>query len=171
MIESEEEEDETENGITQKEIYRRVSLAAECLRDVVLWVAILCHVLPSYPMLQSFTITDSKNKGMKICLAGEKLLECRDSFNLDKFISVVKRVKSWTRENMKVEYVPVLQLPIAGYVMKGLTIISFRLFAENDSEDGTSMVDAFAEEHSIFSEAMVQISENRKDGSRAMFLL
>lgn len=170
MIESEE-EDETENGITQKEIHRRVSLAAECLRDVVLWVAILCHVFPSYPMLQSFTITDSKNKGMKFCLAGEKLLKCRDSFNLDKFISVVKRVKSWTRENMKVEYVPVLQLPVAGYVMKGLTIISFRLFAEDDSEDGTAMVNAFAEEQSIFSEAMVQISENRKDGSRAMFLL
>ncbi|XP_058198600.1 F-box protein AUF2-like [Rhododendron vialii] len=165
-----EQEDETNNDITLEEIDRRLAVACKCVKVALLWVCILSYVVEFYPMLESFTICDSMNKGVKLCLGGEKLVECRNCFSVNKFVSLMERPNFSRRENMKVGYVSVLELPMSGYVMKGLTIMNFRICADDDSEAGKAMVDAFVEEQSVFSEAMVQIWENRKDGIKAMFL-
>ncbi|XP_058199178.1 F-box protein At1g30200-like [Rhododendron vialii] len=170
MMESEQ-EDVTDNGITQEEINRRVLFAVARLKDALLWVGILTYVVQFYPMLERVTISDSMNKGVKLCLGGEKLVECRNSFSVIMYVSMLERAKSWTQKNMKVGYVPVLELPLSGYVMKGLTIMNFRMCADDNYQAGKAMVDAFAEEQSVFSEAMVHILENGKDGIKAMFLL
>ncbi|KAI8526094.1 hypothetical protein RHMOL_Rhmol13G0282500 [Rhododendron molle] len=111
-------------------------------------------------MLQRITITDSKKKGVKLCLSGEKLAECRDTFRMR---SLSNMGRSWTLENMRVGYVPVLQLPMSEYVMKGVTIVNYKMFAGDDYEVYKAMVDAFAEEQDVFSEAVVQIQEKHKD--------
>ncbi|KAG5553420.1 hypothetical protein RHGRI_011337 [Rhododendron griersonianum] len=73
-----------------------------------------------------------------------------------------KRTKAWTQENMRVGYFPVLQLPV--YVMKGVAIINFQLYADGDFDADMAMLDAFVEEQGVFSEAVVQILEKYKEG-------
>lgn len=169
MMESEKEEQkdgETENEITREEMLRRVLLAVKCLKEAVSWLGILSGAFTHILMLQSITITDSNNKGVKLCLGGEKFVKCRSAVNLDKVTSFSG---SWARENIRVGFVPVLQLPMSGYVMKGLTIVHFKLDADDDSDVDKAMLDAFVEEQGAFSEAAVQILENHKDGIKAMF--
>ncbi|KAG5517445.1 hypothetical protein RHGRI_038001 [Rhododendron griersonianum] len=165
--ESEEEEEEMELGITNRERNRRVVIAIECIKDAVLWLGILCFVsdcpLSHFPMLQSVTITDSKKKGAKLCLSGEKLAECRNTFSMTRMHSLLSMGWSWTLENMRVGYVPVLHLPMSEYVMKGVTIVNYKMFADDDYDAYKAMVDAFAEEQDVFSEAVVQIQEKHKD--------
>ncbi|XP_058199174.1 F-box protein At4g18380-like [Rhododendron vialii] len=158
----EEEEEEMENWITYRERNRRLLIAIDCIKDAVLWLGILCFVSHG-PMLQSVTIIDSKKKGVKLCLSGEKLVECRNTFSMCRMNSLSNMGRSWTLENMKVGYVPVLQLPMSEYVMKGVTIVNYKMFADDDYDASKAMVDAFAEEQDVFSEAVVQIQEKHKD--------
>ncbi|KAF7120837.1 hypothetical protein RHSIM_Rhsim13G0214400 [Rhododendron simsii] len=159
---------ETENGITQEDVHRREVVAVECIKCAIRSVGILCYVVLGYPMLQSVTICDSMNKGVKLCLGGEKLEECRNAFDFEWVRLLGKRAESWTQENMKIGYVPVLELPVSGCVMKGVTVMNFRMFADDNSEVETAMVDAFAEEHGVFLEAVVQILEKHRDGIEAL---
>ncbi|KAF7130757.1 hypothetical protein RHSIM_Rhsim10G0071400 [Rhododendron simsii] len=62
--------------------------------------------------------------------------------------------KFYNKEDLIVE-----KLPVSGCVMKGVTVMNFRMFAADNSEVATVMVDAFAEEHGVFLEAVVQILE------------
>ncbi|XP_058199180.1 F-box protein AUF2-like [Rhododendron vialii] len=158
MMKSEEEEDEIENEITHEELLCRVNLAINCLKEVVLRLGILYHIITKNRKLQSITISDSNKKGVKLCLAGEKLVQWMlENVYLEKVI-------------MRVGYVPVLQLPMSGYVMKRVTIVHFNLYGDDDDSDAeTAMLDAFAEERGVFSEAVVQILENHKDSVKAMF--
>ncbi|KAI8526085.1 hypothetical protein RHMOL_Rhmol13G0281600 [Rhododendron molle] len=182
-MESEEEEEDindglNENGITQREIDLRVNLAVEYVRDAMWWVGLLFRVIPKYPMLQSISITDLKNKGVKLCLGGEKLVGCRNTFNISSMISW-KRAGGWTMHKIRGRYVPVLRLPNSRYfyVMKGVTTADmkgrsdadFKAPGGDDSEAGTVTLDAFVEEEGVFSEAMVQIQAKRKDVIKAKF--
>ncbi|XP_058199181.1 F-box protein AUF2-like [Rhododendron vialii] len=168
MTGSEEEEADTENGITQEEVHRRKVVAVECIKGAIMWVGTLGCVVLDYPMLQSVTICDSMSKGVKLCLGGEKLVEFRNALDLEWVSSLGERAESWTQENMKVGYVPVLELPVSGYVMKGVTVVNFRMFADDNSEVETAMVDAFAEEQGVFVEAVVQILEKHRNGIEAL---
>ncbi|KAF7120522.1 hypothetical protein RHSIM_Rhsim13G0214000 [Rhododendron simsii] len=163
MKEAEEEaEDETENVITLKRLIRRLKLGRECMYYAGLWLLTLARVVTQHPTLQSITITDPKNKGVKLCLCDEKLVEFRIGFNWD---SLLLTAKSWMMEleNMRVGYVPVLQLPMSRYVMKDVINVTFIPNGDGDSEAYSAMLDAFVEEQGIFSEAVDQILQNHKD--------
>ncbi|KAG5517436.1 hypothetical protein RHGRI_037995 [Rhododendron griersonianum] len=159
-LQQEEEDDGSQNTITREELLPRASLAFECIEGASRWLGILSHVVTNYPMLQNLTISDSMNKGVKLRLGGEKLVEYRNAFDLDKVVSLSE---NWTPEYMRVGFVPVLPLPMSGYVMKVVTIFNFRMSAADDSEAYSAMLDAFAEEQGVFSEALVQILEKHKD--------
>ncbi|KAF7119546.1 hypothetical protein RHSIM_Rhsim13G0215200 [Rhododendron simsii] len=154
MMKSEEEEEE-ENVITHEELLCRVNLAINCLKEAVLRFGILFPIIAKNPKLQSITITDSNNKGVKLCLGGEKLVQWMSSY-LEKAI-------------MRVGYVPVLRLPMSGYVMKRVTVVHFNLYGDDDSDAEEAMLGAFVEEQGVFFEAVVQILENHKDSVKAMF--
>ncbi|KAI8526104.1 hypothetical protein RHMOL_Rhmol13G0283000 [Rhododendron molle] len=158
MMDSEEEE--TENEITQEELVPPLCLALECLGEAMLWVGILSRAVRQYPMLQSITITDSMNKGVRLYLGGEKLVEYRNAFRNAR--KCLKEAVSWPRAG----YAPVLRLPMSGYVMKRVTIVQFKLYSGDDSEADLAMVDAFAEEQGVFSEAVVKILKNHKDSMK-----
>ncbi|KAI8526087.1 hypothetical protein RHMOL_Rhmol13G0281800 [Rhododendron molle] len=157
--EEEEEEVGSQNTITREELLPRASLAFECIEGASRWLGILSHVVTKYPMLQNLTISDSMNKGVKLRLGGGKLVECRNAFDLDKVVSLSD---NWTPDYMRVGFVPVLRLPMSGYVMKVVTIFNFRMSAADDSEAYSAMLDAFAEEQGVFLEALVQILEKHK---------
>ncbi|KAG5517431.1 hypothetical protein RHGRI_037990 [Rhododendron griersonianum] len=153
---------ETKNEIAQDELFRRLNISLDCFKNALLRSGILSCAVRTCLMLQSITITDSNNKGVKLCLAGEKLVQCRNTLEVSPTISSEK-FGLWALENMRGGYVPVLQLPISGYVMKGVTIVEVCAF------DDTSMLDAFAEEKGVFSEAVVQILEKHKGSIKALF--
>ncbi|KAI8526107.1 hypothetical protein RHMOL_Rhmol13G0283300 [Rhododendron molle] len=157
--EKKEEDDETENEITQEEQICRLHLAFDCAKEAMLWLRILCRVILKYPMLQSITITDSMNKGVRLYLGGEKLVECRNAIMCPE--EAVPR-----QESVRVGSVPVLQLPKSGYVMKGVTIVHLSSGDDSESDAQLAMVDAFAEEQGVFSEAVVQILKDYKDGNK-----
>ncbi|KAG5517427.1 hypothetical protein RHGRI_037986 [Rhododendron griersonianum] len=169
MMKSEADEDATENEIAQEELFHSAKLAIRCLEYAFWWLRVLSQVFAKFPMLESVTITDWKNKGVKLCLGGEKLVECRHILVTKPPISP-KRGKAWWQEqgNAMVGYVPGLQLPISGYVMKGVTIVYFKM-SDNDFEAATAMLDAFAEDQGPFLEAVVQILEKHKDSIKAFF--
>ncbi|KAF7120517.1 hypothetical protein RHSIM_Rhsim13G0215700 [Rhododendron simsii] len=161
--EEEEEDDETENEVTQEEKFRRLYLAMDCVKEGLLWLLILSRGIRNYPMLQSITITDSTNKGVRLYLGGEKLVDCRNAFK-----NSIKCPEEAVprQESIRVGSVPVLQLPMSGYVMKGVTIVHVKLCRADDSESDAqlAMVDAFAEERGVFLEAVVQILKSYKAG-------
>lgn len=169
-MESEEEEDNDgvdENGITRREIDCRVNLAVEYVRDAMRWVGVLFHLIPKYPMLQSISITDAKNKGVKLCLCGEKLVGCRNTFDISSMI-----YSNWAGGS-----VPVLRLPNSRYATKGVTIADmkgrsgktadFKASDGDDSEAERVALETFAEGGGVFSEVMVQIQAKRKDVIKA----
>lgn len=100
------------------------------------------------------------------CLCDEKLVDFRIAFNWDR---VRPMAVSWMLEleNMRVGYVPVLQLPMSRYLMKGVTIVTFVLNGDDDSEAESAMLDAFVGEQGVFSEAVDQILKNHKDVIKA----
>ncbi|KAI8526108.1 hypothetical protein RHMOL_Rhmol13G0283400 [Rhododendron molle] len=154
----EEEDDETENKVTQEETFRRLYLAMDCVKEGLLWLLFLSRGIRNfffffdrprgirnYPMLQSITITDSTNKGVRLYLGGEKLVDCRNAFK-----NAIKCPEEAVprQESVRVGSVSVLQLPTSGYVMKGVIIVHVKLCRGDDSESDAqlAMVDAFAEE-------------------------
>ncbi|KAH7838018.1 hypothetical protein Vadar_021085 [Vaccinium darrowii] len=112
------------------------------------------------------TITDWNNKGVKLCLAGEKLVECRNTFTMGPMI-FSERAHSRIPE-IKGGHVPVLLLPISGHLMKGVTIVNFKT-SDHNFEANTAMLDSFAEQQDLFLEAVVQILEKHKDCINALF--
>ncbi|KAI8526078.1 hypothetical protein RHMOL_Rhmol13G0280900 [Rhododendron molle] len=139
-MKSEAEEDAIENEIAQEELFRRVKLAMRCVKYAVWWLGVLGRVFMKFPTLESITITDWKNKAVKLCL-GSEWRNCFHSW---------QRTSAWIQGNMqeiiRAGFVPVLQLPITGYVMKGVTIVNFKIFDVFDVDTGrTAMFDAFAE--------------------------
>ncbi|XP_058198604.1 F-box protein AUF2-like [Rhododendron vialii] len=163
--EEEAEDDKTENEVTQEEQFRRLYLAMDCVKEGLWWLLILSRGIRNYPMLQSITITDSTNKGVRLYLGGEKLVDCRNAFKND--IKCPEEAVP-RQESIRVGSVPVLQLPMSGYVMKGVTIVHVKLCRGDDSESDAqlAMVDAFAEERGVFSEAVVQILKSYKAVSK-----
>lgn len=70
-------------------------------------------------------------------------------------------------ENMRVGYVPVLQLPMSRYLMKGVTIVTFVPNGDDDFEAESAMLYTFVGEQGVFSEAVDQILKNHKDVIKA----
>ncbi|KAI8524360.1 hypothetical protein RHMOL_Rhmol13G0144700 [Rhododendron molle] len=93
-------------------------------------------------------------------------LEFRIAFNLDRMrpMAVAGMLEL---ENMRVGYVPLLQLPMSRYLMKVVTIATFVPNGDDDSEAESAMLDAFVEEQGVFSEAVDQILKNHKDVIKA----
>lgn len=129
-------------------------------------------------MLRRISITDSKNKRVKLCLGGEKFVGRRNAFNIHSMI-LSNRAEGWTMNKKRGGYVPVLRLPNSGYVMKGVTTAymegysgkSERLLKASGSNSEAEMLtlDAFGEEEGVFSEAMEQIQAKCKDDIKAKF--
>ncbi|XP_058199179.1 uncharacterized protein LOC131314510 [Rhododendron vialii] len=157
--EQEEEEEETNEQEEEDKTDSPLLVIKRSVKDAVFRLGILSYVVERHPMLESVTITDSKNKGAKLCLGGEKIAECRNWLNFDRVIQPVIG-ESWRKKCMNIGTVPVLELPTSGYVMKWVIFAYYKLFADEDSEVETAMVNAFAEEQGVFSEAAVQILKN-----------
>ncbi|GJX10738.1 hypothetical protein Tco_0200597 [Tanacetum coccineum] len=137
------------------ELYRKkIDIACRCLKDVVVKFRLLTQPITSLPLLQDVSITDPDQK-VRVSLNGEKVAEMR---NLSEAGELKKHAKDLPRRISKC-YVPLLKLPVLGYVMKGVTIIRFRrndlLDDDIDSFMKIDLNDFEDKEEVAYSEAMI----------------
>ncbi|KAL8196095.1 hypothetical protein R6Q57_025095 [Mikania cordata] len=143
---------------------RKVHIAFQCLKDVIVRHRMLLYFMKDLPVLEKVLITDSGKRGM-LSLCGEKLAEVREWIHSapDNVKPQLNRIE--VPVNVSQCYVPVLNMPVSGYVMKGITLVVMQM---NDIRDGndcfTNDEDGFEDNVvAAYSEAMSEILENHKD--------
>ncbi|GKA63917.1 F-box domain containing protein [Tanacetum coccineum] len=110
------------------ELYRKKKdIAFQCLEDVVVKFRLLMHPITSLPLLQDVSLTDPGQK-VRVSLNGEKVAKMR---NLSE-AGELKKLHEDIPYRMSKCYVPLLKLPVSGYVMKGVTLL---LLGRNDLLD------------------------------------
>ncbi|XP_023741060.1 F-box protein At5g46170 isoform X1 [Lactuca sativa] len=154
------EEEEEDNELFSDSFKQKRQVSFECLMDVLAWHLMLLYLVNDLPMLEEVSITDSGRRG-RLSLSGKKLNE----------------VKEWVHSASETEldrveipdmvskcYIPVLKLPVSGYVMRGvfITIMEVKdLQGENNglmnNEDGFE-----DKEEAAYTEAVMEILKNHK---------
>ncbi|GJX32499.1 hypothetical protein Tco_0242354 [Tanacetum coccineum] len=117
------------------------------------------------PLLEKVSIVDSDNRG-KLSFSGGKIADLRN-LRCSLPDTVEKRL-NYLDFPSKVSgcYVPLLELPVSGYVMKGVTLVIFLRddlpddidsFMKNDDND-----DVEDKEEAAYTEAMMQILKKHR---------
>ncbi|PWA62600.1 F-box domain, Leucine-rich repeat domain, L domain-like protein [Artemisia annua] len=153
-------EDEAED----LETYKTDGIAFQCLKDVFVRIWLLMNPIINLPLLEDVTITDSGQRG-KISLSGKKVVKMR---NLIHSISEAELNKYYLDLPCRISlcYVPLLELPVSGYVMKGVTLYLFDkndLLGENiDSCMNIDLNDSEDTEEAAYSEAVMEILKKHR---------
>ncbi|KAE8674941.1 RNA-binding KH domain-containing protein [Hibiscus syriacus] len=98
---------------------------------------------PNIPLLERVVISDANRQGV-FSLGKEELVEMRNSMNLlqqESSLSSMER-SPLPELNMKLWYLPVLELPESGYVMKGTTLVFIKPVVDGmiENDDGDPLV-------------------------------
>ncbi|KAL7610617.1 hypothetical protein Lser_V15G13700 [Lactuca serriola] len=120
-------------------INKKRDISYRCLNDVIAWHKMLMNIVKDLPMLEEVSITDSGRKG-RLSLSGEKLNEVKEWVHSASEAEINSRKGSFIGTET---CIPVLKLPVSGYVMKGIFCALFEredIQGRNDflknSEDG-----------------------------------
>ncbi|PWA66097.1 F-box domain, Leucine-rich repeat domain, L domain-like protein [Artemisia annua] len=126
-------QDEEEDDLvlaTQKRI-----IAIRCVVNALFRRKILLATIDTFPLLEKISITDSGKRG-RVSHTGEKVVELRNG--LSSHPETLNKVHS----RLSRCYVPLLELPVSGYVMKGVTLILLeRTNLGNDKNDSSMKSD------------------------------
>ena len=140
--------------------HKKREIAFQCLEDVLMKFVLLRDPVTNLPLLQDVSVTDQGQK-VRVSLNGEKVAEMRnlsEAGELKKLLDIPRRLSKC--------YVPLLKLPVSGYVMKGVTLL---LFGRNDLLDDD--IDSFMKfdvndfedkEEFAYSEAMIEIVKKHR---------
>ncbi|CAH1412587.1 unnamed protein product [Lactuca virosa] len=136
----------------------KLAISFQCLQDVIAWYVMLLHLLNNLPMLEEVSITDLGRRG-RLSLSGKKLREVKEWVH-SASETVFDRVE--VPDMVSKCYIPVLKLPVSGYVMKGVfcAVMEMKdLHGENDnglldSENGFE-----DKEEAAYIEAMKEVLE------------
>ncbi|KAK9059106.1 hypothetical protein SSX86_021725 [Deinandra increscens subsp. villosa] len=158
----EEEEEETEPSIDS--FKQKVHIAFQCLKDVIVRHRMLLYFMKDLPVLEKVCITDSGERG-RLSLSGGKLAEVREWIHSapDNVKPQMNRIE--VPVNVSQCYVPVLNMPVSGCVMKGITLVVMRMDdVEGEDDCFTNGEDGFGDRVELaYSEAVMEILENHKD--------
>ena len=154
-----------ENGQDEvhEELIRKRKIAVQCLFDVM--KRLLLIDLITFPLLEKVSITDSDNRG-KVSFSGGKIADvrnwrCAPSETLEQKPKCVDYPRRMSRC-----YVPLLELPVSGYVRNGVSLIlmlrddlpdDIDNFMKSDDND-----DVEDKEEAAYSEAMMQILKKHR---------
>ncbi|KAJ0594692.1 putative F-box domain-containing protein [Helianthus annuus] len=146
---------------------RKVHIAFQCLKDVIIRHRMLLYFVKDFPNLEKLSITDSGRRGT-LCLSGGRLAEVRGWMDSEGGNVKPEMNRIEVPVNVSQCYVPVLNLPVSGCVMKGVTFVVMRMNGEvrDGDECLVSRGDGFEVEDEVeaaYSEAVVEILENHKD--------
>ena len=107
-------------------------IAIHCVVNALFRRKILLATIDTFPLLEKISITDSGKRG-RVSHSGEKVVDWRNwlSSHPETLNKEMKRHSRLSRC-----YVPLLELPVSGYVMKGVTLILLeRTNLGNDQND------------------------------------
>ncbi|XP_039022963.1 F-box protein At1g30200-like [Hibiscus syriacus] len=139
----EREESMDEAVLNDGELKSRVIWTISCLIAASTRHCLLKRIMadnPNIPLLERVVISDANKQGV-FCVGKEELVEMRNSMSLlQRESSLSSMERSPVPElNMKLWYLPVLELPESGYVMKGATLAFIKPvidgMIENDEGD------------------------------------
>ncbi|XVE59945.1 hypothetical protein DITRI_Ditri05aG0087200 [Diplodiscus trichospermus] len=159
----EQEQECLEETLTDDELKLRVVWTISCLIAASTRHHLFKKILADHPipMLQRVLISDANKQG-KFYMAKEKIVEMRNSMSSEHEIlesSSLERTPI-PELNMKLWYLPMLELPKSGYVMRGATLVLIRPEKRNmDSMVGRLDLDGDGE---AFSEAVREIIKVKK---------
>ncbi|KAI3693485.1 hypothetical protein L6452_33320 [Arctium lappa] len=156
-----EEHDDTE--LSNDLFKQKVHIAFQCLKDVIVRHRMLLYFVKENPLMEKVSITDSGKRG-RLSLSGERLAEVKEWIH-----SASESVKpQLNRIEVPVSvsqcYVPVLDMPVSGYVMKGITLVVMEMNDLQGGNDGfINREDGFEDkEEAAYSEAVIEILEKHK---------
>ncbi|PWA44693.1 F-box domain, Leucine-rich repeat domain, L domain-like protein [Artemisia annua] len=139
---------------------KKSDIAFTCLEEVYLWIVTL-NPITNLPLLEDVTITDSGKRG-KISLKVAELRYLLHSFSE----AELKKDKLDIPRRISRCYVPLLELPVSGYVMKGVTLY---LFGKNDLLDenigscmNIDLNDSEDIEEAAYSEAVMEMLKKHR---------
>ncbi|GJV13937.1 F-box domain containing protein [Tanacetum coccineum] len=113
-------QDEENNELIKK----KIKTSGQCLGDALKIITVLFAGIIRLPLLEKVSIVDSDNRG-KLSFSGGKIADLRN-LRCSLPDTVEKRL-NYLDFPSKVSgcYVPLLELPVSGYVMKGVTLVIF----------------------------------------------
>ncbi|KAI3503970.1 hypothetical protein L1887_32497 [Cichorium endivia] len=146
---------EEEIGLPNDLFKQKSKIAIQCLTDIIMWHKMMLYIVMRSPKLEEISITDSGGRG-RLSLNGERLSEVKEWLHSPKVEDIPGSVSRC--------YIPVLNLPDSGYVMKGIFVIVMEM---NDLHGGNVVMnsnDGFEdEEEAAYTEAVMEILEKHKD--------
>ncbi|XP_023763328.1 F-box protein AUF2 [Lactuca sativa] len=115
-------DDEEDIELTIDSIKQKRHISFQCLREANLWHMMLLDCANGFPKLEDVSIIGSGRRE-RLSLSGEKLIEVKEwlhSASKSELETELARVDVLARVSEC--YIPVLKLPVSGYVMKGVLL-------------------------------------------------
>ncbi|PWA41686.1 F-box domain, Leucine-rich repeat domain, L domain-like protein [Artemisia annua] len=121
----------------------KLDIAMLCCEDCDAISSELRYYLKRFPLLENVTITDTGKRG-RLSLCGQDIV----------------------RDNKKIRlcYVPLLKLPVTGYMMKGVFLAIFEMFdlPGGDSSVNMNLNDFEDKEEAAYNEAVMEIFKRNR---------
>ncbi|PWA78859.1 F-box domain, Leucine-rich repeat domain, L domain-like protein [Artemisia annua] len=145
----------------------KIKMLKICLRDMVYRINLFSRII-HLPMLEKVSIGDSRKRG-KVSVSGRKVAEVRNWLSSTSDETTAQKLK-YVHTGCRVSecYVPLLELPVSGYVMKEVKLY---VLQSNDPADDANVSfmksdndDAFEDkEETVYSEALMEIFKKHSD--------
>lgn len=150
---------------------KNVHIAFQCLKDVIIRHRMLLYFVKDMQLLEMVSVTDCERRG-KVCLSGGKVGEVREWIRLaaDGVKPEMNRIE--VPVTVSHCYVPELNLPVSGCVMKGVTFVAMKMNNFEGGNGNGNGNDGFVngdddrfenKEEAAYDEAVTEILENYKD--------
>ncbi|KAL2456244.1 Uncharacterized protein Adt_46884 [Abeliophyllum distichum] len=163
QLDEEQENQEMSRGFIRSQLNNWVKLSFMRCAE---WVHILCILIKCHHSLKSVTITNSEKQG-KLVLKDEQLITWRNGLlNQDPSLLNGHRLGCEFPNFVKIAMLRVLNLPLSGYLMKGVFLVIIKFSAElhaNDVGKEDIMTWDYEEEEKVLGEAVKEILMNHKD--------
>lgn len=152
-------EDEMEEDVNL--FKQKVHIAFQCLKDVIVRHRMLLYFIKDHSLLETISITDSGKRG-RLLLSGGKLVEVREWIRSDSDSVKPQMNRIDIPVSVSQCYVPLLNLPVSGCVMQGVTFVVMQMMDLGNGNDGfMNGEDRFEDaEDAAYSEAVMEILEN-----------
>ncbi|PWA48602.1 F-box domain, Leucine-rich repeat domain, L domain-like protein [Artemisia annua] len=145
---------------------KKRNIALQCLSDAVRSHSMMLICIENIPSLEKVVMTDS-DKRWRISVSGGKIAEMRNG--LSSAAAITDQIL--LRFSCKVSncYVPLLELPVSGYVLKGVTLFLCERDDLPEGNDGSVTINDINDnlvdkEEAAYSEAMMEIFKNHSGG-------
>ncbi|CAH1412574.1 unnamed protein product [Lactuca virosa] len=148
------------NGNGDEDENKRRRIPYQCLKDVTARHMMMLYLVKDLPLLEEVSVTDSRGRG-RLSLSGKKLSEVKEWVHSTSE-TVFNRVE--VPDIVNNCYIPVLKLPVSGYVMKGIYFGVIEMNGFQGGNDGLmNSEDGFEDkEEAAYTEAMMEILEKHK---------